>query len=80
MALTSKSGYLRLRGGEASLTHVSRRAARGRHDVPTALHLGQTKVTDHDLRLVLGVKIQQVLWLGREDGGMRERDGAIDCD
>lgn len=73
MALTSKSGHFRLwGGGEASLlTHVSRRAARGRHDIPAALHLGQTKVTDHDLRLVLGVKIQQVLWLEREDGGRK---------
>lgn len=47
----------------AEPTYVSRRATGGGHDVSGALHLREAKVADHDLRLVLGIKIQQILWL-----------------
>ena len=48
------------------LTHVSGRPTRSGHHVSAGLHLGQTKVTDHDLGFILRVKVQQVLRLRKE--------------
>ena len=64
--LTSRSagGLVDYRKYEVDyLTHISRCATGCGHDITAPLHLGKTKVADHDLGFILGVEIQQVLWL-----------------
>lgn len=53
----------------AELTYVSRRATSSGHDVSGALHLRETEVADHDLRLILGIKVQQILRLDAKKRG-----------
>lgn len=53
----------------AELTDVSWCATSSGHDVSGALHLRETEVADHDLWLVLGIKIQQILWLNTKKRG-----------
>lgn len=55
----------------AELTYVSWCATSSGHDVSGALHLRETEVADHDLGLVLGIKIQQILWLNAKKRGRR---------
>lgn len=58
------------RDTDGLLTYVSRGATGGRHDV--ALHyLGEPKITDHDLGVLILAEVQDVLWLHR--GGQTDR-------
>lgn len=67
-SLNSFQGSFSLEGEEKGQpTDISRRAAGGGHDITAPLHLGQAEVTDHDLGLVLGVEVQQVLRLVRQE-------------
>lgn len=57
-------------------TNISRCAAGSGHDITAALHLGETEIADHDLWLVLGVEVQQVLWLERKK---KRKKGVFNC-
>lgn len=46
-------------------TYVTRSTAGRGHDAARSLNLGQTKVTDHDLGVLIHAVIQQILWLQR---------------
>lgn len=63
---TRASNYLRAsfhQSSEGVLTHVSWSPTGGGHHVPCSLHLRQAKVTDHDLGVVVGAEVEQVLRL-----------------
>lgn len=64
-------GRKRRKRSVEELTYVSWGATGSGHDVSGALHLGEAEVADHDLRLVLGVKIQQILWLNAKKKGVK---------
>lgn len=64
---------LRVQSHKSELTHISWCAARcGHHAV--LQHLGQTKVTHHDLCIFICVVVQQVLGLLRDTKGERRHN------
>jgi len=46
-------------------THVSWGSTGCREHTARVLHLGETKVRDHDLGVFIQAVVQQILWLGR---------------
>lgn len=52
-------------------THVSRGPAGCGEHTARVLHLGEAKVGDHDLGVFVQAVVQQILWLGGQEGGKR---------
>jgi len=54
-------------------THVSWGSTGCREHTARVLHLGETKVRDHDLGVFIQAVVQQILWLGRGRERKRQR-------
>jgi hypothetical protein len=50
-------------------THVSRGPTGCGEDTAWVLHLGEAKVRDHDLGVFIQAVVQQIFWLGGQEGG-----------
>ena len=56
----------------AQRTHVSWGPAGCGEHAAGVFHLGEAKVGDHDLGVFIQAVVQQILWLGRREGGEEE--------